>query len=101
MKNLPQHIKTDAKRKGFWNYRITSISDSDNVYIVLDALRQGSNDAITETRKFILHEIVAHKGLSAMLGQEVYDNLLDDIYYSIPEGCQETVKTRIQHKGQT
>jgi hypothetical protein len=83
--DLPEAFKEDAKRIGIWNDRITGLYGSGNVYVVLDALSQGYDDAVTEARKVILHEVVAHKGLPAMLGDKAYDNLLDDIYDSIPE----------------
>jgi len=59
--------------------------NTETAYLVMDdVLRGGPEQGLNEAVKTILHEIVGHKGLPMLLGEEAYNDLLEDIYDSIP-----------------
>jgi hypothetical protein len=85
---LSATLQRQAKRDKVWDSRITGVWDpqSESVIVLLDGIRElGDDKAMEEVTKTILHEVVAHKGLPELLGQENYDQLLDDIYWNIPQ----------------
>lgn len=83
---LPLNVQNSIKAKGLENSSISGTYDPKTgmVYVVLDELRgMSQNEAIEEMSKTVLHEIVAHKGLPFLLGENNYNELLDDIYVSM------------------
>ncbi|HBE43196.1 MAG TPA: hypothetical protein DDW27_18740, partial [Bacteroidales bacterium] len=86
---LPERIQRQALRQGIVsNKRIAGVYDSqtDTVYVLLEDIRATNTmRGIEEVTKTVLHEVVAHQGLPTLLGEEEYNKLLDDLFWSIPQ----------------
>jgi len=86
---LPARIQRQALRQGITsNKHISGVYDpqTDTVYVILDDIRAaGTLRGIEEVTKTVLHEVVAHQGLPSVLGEEEYNKLLDDLFWSIPQ----------------
>ena len=86
---LPERIQRQAIRQGIaTNKRITGVYDpqTESVYVLLDDVKAvGIIKGIEEVIKTVLHEVVAHKGLPSLLGQDEYNRLLDSVYWDMPQ----------------
>lgn len=52
-------------------------------YIILPAILQTA-DPLAETERTILHEVIAHHGMQALMGRDAYDTLCDEVWQSLP-----------------
>lgn len=81
--DLPQHIKDEIKKQDYNKKSgingIPGLYDSENdqVYVVLSDVTD-----IKEVTKVVLHEVVAHKGIRELLGNE-FKKVLDNVYDSM------------------
>lgn len=85
---LPVRLQRQMQRDKVWNSRVTGLYDrqTGTIYVLLDDVKAlGAERALDEVTKTVLHEIVAHKGLPKLLGEEAYNKLLDDLYWDIPQ----------------
>lgn len=76
---LPEHIKSDLKNKGYENGTVSGALDTknDEVYLLTDNLSDAYEAEVT-----ILHEVVSHKGLRALLGDK-FSSVMQYIYDSM------------------
>lgn len=86
---LPERIQRQALRQGITSRKhMAGVYDpqTDTVYVLLDDIRAtGTIRGIEEVTKTVLHEVVAHQGLPALLGEEEYNKFLDDLFWNIPQ----------------
>jgi len=85
---LPVRLQRQMQRYKVWNSRVTGLYDrqTGTIYVLLDDIKAlGADKAMEEVTKTVLHEIVAHKGLPELLGEEEYERFLDDLYWDIPQ----------------
>ncbi len=52
-------------------------------YIILPAILQTA-DPLAEAERTILHEVIAHHGMQALMGRDAYDTLCDEVWNSLP-----------------
>lgn len=52
-------------------------------YIILPAILQTA-DPLAEAERTILHEVIAHHGMQALMGRDAYDTLCDEVWQSLP-----------------
>lgn len=52
-------------------------------YIILPAILQTA-DPLAEAERTILHEVIAHHGMQALMGRDAYDTLCDKVWQSLP-----------------
>lgn len=52
-------------------------------YIILPAILQTA-DHLAEAERTILHEVIAHHGMQALMGRDAYDTLCDEVWNSLP-----------------
>lgn len=52
-------------------------------YIILPAILQTA-DPFAEAERTILHEVIAHHGMQALMGRDAYDTLCDEVWNSLP-----------------
>lgn len=52
-------------------------------YIILPAILQTA-DPLAEAERTILHEVIAHHGMQALMGRDAYDTLCDEVWHSLP-----------------
>lgn len=52
-------------------------------YIILPAILQTA-DPLAEAERTILHEVIAHHGMQALMGRDDYDTLCDEVWQSLP-----------------
>ena len=56
---------------------------SGKAYIILPAILQTA-DPLAEAERTILHEVIAHHGMQALMGRDAYDTLCDEVWQSLP-----------------
>jgi len=81
---LPDHVQRAIKD----DFRVPGAYDTknDQVYLISSEIK---ND--DEAAKTILHEVVAHKGMRELFGEE-YGQVLDDVFRSMSPGDISTIK---------
>ena len=69
-----------AKAKGWYDVR------TGRVTIVLP-----NNKNAADVRETVFHEVVAHKGLRNLVGEEYFNTFLDNVYNNAEEGIKQTI----------
>ena len=76
-----------AKAKGWYDVR------TGRVTIVLP-----NNKNAADVRETVFHEVVAHKGLRNLVGEENFNTFLDNVYNNAEEGIKQTVDEMAEKK---
>ena len=76
-----------AKAKGWYDVR------TGRVTIVLP-----NNKNAADVRETVFHEVVAHKGLRNLVGEEHFDTFLDNVYNNAEEGIKQTIDEMAEKK---
>ena len=76
-----------AKAKGWYDVR------TGRVTIVLP-----NNKNAADVRETVFHEVVAHKGLRNLVGEEHFNTFLDNVYNNAEEGIKQTVDEMAEKK---
>ena len=79
-----------AKAKGWYDVRTGKVT------IVLP-----NNKNAADVRETVFHEVVAHKGLRNLVGEEHFNTFLDNVYNNAEEGIKQTIDemAETQYKG--
>ncbi|MDE7181394.1 MAG: hypothetical protein K2N88_09405, partial [Muribaculaceae bacterium] len=65
----PRYSRRERRAKGWWSSR------TDEVVVVLP-----NNVNVADVENTVVHEVVGHKGLRAFIGEERFDEFLDEVY---------------------
>ncbi len=76
-----------AKAKGWYDVR------TGRVTIVLP-----NNKNAADVRETVFHEVVAHKGLRNLVGEEHFNTFLDNVYNNAEEGIKQTIDEMAEKK---
>lgn len=76
-----------AKAKGWYDVRTGKVT------IVLP-----NNKNAADVRETVFHEVVAHKGLRNLVGEEHFNTFLDNVYNNAEEGIKQTVDEMAEKK---
>lgn len=76
-----------AKAKGWYDVR------TGRVTIVLP-----NNKNAADVRETVFHEVVAHKGLRNLVGEENFNTFLDNVYNNAEEGIKQTIDEMAEKK---
>ena len=76
-----------AKAKGWYDVR------TGRVTIVLP-----NNKNAADVRETVFHEVVAHKGLRNLVGEEHFNTFLDNVYNNAEEGIKQTIDEMAENK---
>ena len=76
-----------AKAKGWYDVR------TGRVTIVLP-----NNKNAADVRETVFHEVVAHKGLRNLVGEEHFNTFLDNVYNNAEEGIRQTIDEMAEKK---
>ena len=76
-----------AKAKGWYDVR------TEKVTIVLP-----NNKNAADVRETVFHEVVAHKGLRNLVGEEHFNTFLDNVYNNAEEGIKQTIDEMAEKK---
>ena len=76
-----------AKAKGWYDVR------TGRVTIVLS-----NNKNAADVRETVFHEVVAHKGLRNLVGEEHFNTFLDNVYNNAEEGIKQTIDEMAEKK---
>lgn len=78
----------DGKLKGYFDPRTGEV-------VVYEPNTENANDA----KRTILHEIVGHKGLRSLIGEQQYDKAMLQLMYMLPAGVRDAVLRRAERHG--
>ena len=76
-----------AKAKGWYDVRTGKVT------IVLP-----NNKNAADVRETVFHEVVAHKGLRNLVGEEHFNTFLDNVYNNAEEGIKQTIDEMAEKK---
>ena len=76
-----------AKAKGWYDVRTGKVT------IVLP-----NNKNAADVRETVFHEVVAHKGLRNLVGEENFNTFLDNVYNNAEEGIKQTIDEMAEKK---
>ena len=76
-----------AKAKGWYDVRTGKVT------IVLT-----NNKNAADVRETVFHEVVAHKGLRNLVGEEHFNTFLDNVYNNAEEGIRQTIDEMAEKK---
>ncbi|WP_337377694.1 LPD23 domain-containing protein [Prevotellamassilia timonensis] len=76
-----------AKTKGWYDVRTGKVT------IVLP-----NNKNAADVRETVFHEVVAHKGLRNLVGEEHFNTFLDNVYNNAEEGIKQTIDEMAEKK---
>ena len=76
-----------TKAKGWYDVRTSKVT------IVLP-----NNKNAADVRETVFHEVVAHKGLRNLLGEENFNTFLDNVYNNAEEGIKQTIDEMAEKK---
>ena len=76
-----------AKAKGWYDVRTGKVT------IVLP-----NNKNAADVRETVFHEVVAHKGLRNLVGEEHFNTFLDNVYNNAEEGIRQTIDEMAEKK---
>ena len=80
-------IGRQAKAKGWYDVRTGKVT------IVLP-----NNKNAADVRETVFHEVVAHKGLRNLVGEEHFNTFLDNVYNNAEEGIKQTIDEMAEKK---
>lgn len=76
----PRYSRRERRAKGWWS------SKDGGIVIVLP-----NNVNVADVENTFVHEVVGHKGLRALIGEERFDEFLDEVYNHASESIRKTV----------